>query len=310
MLAQLHHLREPLHHLGVVVREEAGGLRVERRDLRHLAVREREVKDVQVLLHALAVHGLRDDHHAALEVPPQHDLRRRLAVRLADTREHGVLEQPAATLAERRPRLGRHAVFRLPFHELRLLVQRMRLHLVHHGLHVVELAELHHAVHVEVRDADGTDLALLVKAHQVAPRTERVAKGLMQQHEVQVVGAQLAQGVLHRGSRGTLTVVLDPDLRGEKDVRAVHARGLDGSPYLLLVEVALRRVDVPIAHLKGVADAALALIRRHLVHAVAELRHLHAVRKRHVHHVVCHAGLPIALCLLDDAVITTDSYYR
>ena len=55
-LALLDYLGKPLDHPGVGVVEEARGLGVKRGDLGHLGVRERKVKDIEVLLHALAVH--------------------------------------------------------------------------------------------------------------------------------------------------------------------------------------------------------------------------------------------------------------
>ena len=231
---------------------------------------------------------LRNDHHTALQVPTKHHLRRGLAMSLADFNQHGVLEQPAATLAEGSPGFRHDAVLGLPFLQLDILVQRMALHLVHHRLRFVELAELHHAVNVKVRDADCAHLAFLIELHHIAPRAEHIAERLVEQQQVDVVGLQLAQRILDRRARGALAEMLDPHLGGKEDIAAVDARGSDGRAHLLFVEIALRRIDMAIPYLERVAHAALALVLRHLVHAVAQLGHLHAVRKRHVHHVVCH----------------------
>ena len=46
---------------------------------------------------------------------------------------------------------------------------------------------------------------------------------------------------------------------------------------LLLVEIALRRIDGAIAHLERIGNAAFAFILRHLIYAIAQLRHLNAV---------------------------------
>ena len=60
LFARLDHLSEPLYHRRVAMAEEAARARVERGDLRHLVARKLEVEHVEVLFHALAVHGGRD----------------------------------------------------------------------------------------------------------------------------------------------------------------------------------------------------------------------------------------------------------
>src|SRR6478752_3216172 len=57
---------------------------VETGDPRDLVVAEREVEDLEVLLHPLGVHRLREDDVAALDVPAQGHLRGRPALRLGD----------------------------------------------------------------------------------------------------------------------------------------------------------------------------------------------------------------------------------
>merc|ERR1711971_1093858 len=53
---------------------------VERRDLRHVRIIDGEVKDVQILLHALQVAALRQRDDALLDQPTQYDLTRALPV--------------------------------------------------------------------------------------------------------------------------------------------------------------------------------------------------------------------------------------
>src|SRR5919107_2421181 len=77
---------------------------VEDGDLVHIAGLELEVKELEVLLHTRWRHRLREYDVAELNVPPQDDLRRRLADFLSDLGDGGVLEYPA--LRDRRPRLG------------------------------------------------------------------------------------------------------------------------------------------------------------------------------------------------------------
>src|ERR671919_697721 len=77
---------------------------VERGDLLHIAGVELEVEQFEVLPHARWRHRLREHDVAALDVPPQDDLRRGFADLVGDLGDGGVIEHLA--LRDRRPRLG------------------------------------------------------------------------------------------------------------------------------------------------------------------------------------------------------------
>src|SRR5919202_4795030 len=81
---------------------------VERGDLIHVALLELEVEQLEVLLYARGRHRLREYDVAALYVPPQDDLSRRLADLVGDPGNGGLFEHPA--LRDRRPRLGDDSV--------------------------------------------------------------------------------------------------------------------------------------------------------------------------------------------------------
>lgn len=66
-------------------------------DLRHVLIAEGDVPDVHVLLHAVPVDGLGDDHHVPLDVPAQGHLGGGLAVLLPDGGEDGVGKENTAT---------------------------------------------------------------------------------------------------------------------------------------------------------------------------------------------------------------------
>src|SRR5919206_895607 len=83
----------------------------------HLVGVELEVEDVDVLGDALGLHGLGDDRAAVLGPPAEHDLGRRLAVRLRDAADHRILQRRGVAAvavegdaADRRPRLREDAV--------------------------------------------------------------------------------------------------------------------------------------------------------------------------------------------------------
>ena len=68
----------------------------------------------------------------------------------------------------------------------------MRLDLVHRGCHFRERAHVDESFGIEVRDADGAELAGVVCVFHRAVRAGVVAHGLVEQHEVDVVGSKRA----------------------------------------------------------------------------------------------------------------------
>ena len=94
----------------------------------------------------------------------------------------------------------------------------------------------------------------------------------MDQEQVDVVGAQAAQGVIDGARGGLVPGVGDPDLGGQEDVLSRQAGGGDGGAHPLLVAIGLGGVDVPVADLEGLEHCALGLLGRGLEDAVPDLR--------------------------------------
>lgn len=103
----------------------------------HLVVGEREVKNVEVLPHALPAHRLGYNHYAALIEPAQYHLPRGLAVLSGYGLERRVAEYVALTLGKRRPGLMLYALAAQKGIGLALLEKRMSLKLVDCGLHLI-----------------------------------------------------------------------------------------------------------------------------------------------------------------------------
>src|SRR3712207_2143014 len=81
---------------------------VERGDLFHIAGIELKVEEFEVLPHARWRHRLREHYIAALDVPPQNDLRRLPTYVICDPGYGGIVEHLAVRY--RRPRFGGDAV--------------------------------------------------------------------------------------------------------------------------------------------------------------------------------------------------------
>ena len=82
---------------------------VEGRELVHVGPVELEVEDVPVLVQPLGFRRLGDRDEAELDVPPEHDLRRRPGVTTRQLDDRGVREEVTAR-ADRRPALGHDPV--------------------------------------------------------------------------------------------------------------------------------------------------------------------------------------------------------
>ena len=116
-----------------MVVEERAATGVERGDGDHLVVAQREVEDVEVLFHAIAVRALRDTDHTALQQPAQHDLGDRLAVRLADASEDLVAEEVVSALRKGCPALHGYLLAGHILLCVALLEEHVALDLVHGG---------------------------------------------------------------------------------------------------------------------------------------------------------------------------------
>jgi 3-methyladenine DNA glycosylase AlkD len=139
------------------------------------------------------VNGLRDYDYAALQQPAQGYLCSSLAVFLANLGEGRVGEQSVLTFCQWSPRheLGAKLIHELS--SLVLLVEHMRLHLVHHRRNLHVGSQVYEMVREEVAHSDGTHLSCLVSFFQVTVSAVAVAVGLVEEHQVDVVGLQLAQ---------------------------------------------------------------------------------------------------------------------
>ena len=92
----------------------------------------------------------------------------------------------------------------------------------------------------------------------------------MHEEEVDVVGVQVLEGTLDRGGSPLGFVVGIVDLRGDEQVLAGDARGLERCPDLGLVAVHLGGVDVAVPDLEGAAYRVVRVLGCDLVGAETE----------------------------------------
>ena len=120
----------------MVEEETMGGVELGNR--LHVFCIKFEVEEIQIFFHSFLMNGLRDDDHIALQQPAQGYLCGSLSIFLANLGEGRVGEHSVLTFCQWSPchELGTKLIHE--FSGLMLLVEHMRLNLVHHrcNLHV------------------------------------------------------------------------------------------------------------------------------------------------------------------------------
>ena len=187
------------------------------------------------------------------------------------------MKNPVAAFGERRPRHDARTELLHDTLRLDLLVEDMRFHLIdcRRDLHIA--GQVDEVVGIEIRYADSAELSLFIGLLQRPICPVAVAEGLVQKHQVDVVGLQAAQALVNGGFGLFVTIVGNPDFRHEENFPAVDAAAAHGVAYALLVVVSLRRVDHAVADAQDIRNATLALGGRYLVDAVTHLGHFDAV---------------------------------
>ena len=175
------------------MREEQAVSQVQLADALHILVTQREVEHIEVLLHTLLADGLRDDNHAALDEVAQGGLCRTLVVFRTDGYQRFVAEEVVASLGKRSPRHNMCAVLLHNLLRLYLLVEHVGFHLIDHWRYLAELRQVDESVGIEIRHADGSELARLIRFHHRSPRTVIVVERLVNEQQVDVVGLQFAE---------------------------------------------------------------------------------------------------------------------
>ena len=259
-------------------------------DLLHFFVGEGEIPDLEVLLDALLVGGLGNDHNAPLHVPAENHLANTLPMSCRNALEHGVVEGLVAAAAQRRPSFGDDVVILHGLQSVLLGEVGVQLHLVYHGTDFHGLAEVGENVRIEIADANGLQLALPIGVLHGPPSAEVVLHSLVQQIQVQILQAGLFQRGVN-GSLGGIVIlhVLHPHLGGDEQLLpgadTLGNRLPHSLAYGVLVGVGGGGVDQPVARLDGLQYRAFALFFiPHLKDSKALHGHFSSVLQRCVFH--------------------------
>src|SRR5215211_7586837 len=211
----------------------------------------------------------------ALDVPPQNDLRWRLADVIGDPGDDGIAEHLA--LRYRRPRFGGDAVI-LPVLAHGFVCEiGVYLDLVHRRHRVGHRGQPLQVFDLEVRHADGAGTAVVVKLFERLPGGDVVAiverrQRPVDQEQVHVVEAEIGERRVECLAGVVRLVQSVVKLARNEDLPAVDARGANPLADLSLVAVHFRRVDVPVAYLDGLSNRLCSLVWLDLKYPETELR--------------------------------------
>ena len=218
-----------------------------------------------------------------LDVPAQQYLGGGLAMLLGEALDERLgHDRVIAASAQRVPRLQRDVVLLEERLELRLREVGVAFDLVDRGDNLALVEDALRLGHVEVRQADRANLAFLMCLLEDAVPRDRVAGGLVQDHQVDVVRAQALERLVDGG--GTLEEGR-PELRLEENLLARLRGCAHASSDGALVHVDVRRVDQRVAVVERVGDRRLGVIRLEQVGAEADLGDCDAVVQGDVVHV-------------------------
>src|SRR5215204_5852087 len=247
---------------------------VERGDRVHVAGLELEVEQLEVLLHARRRHRLWEYDVAALDVPPQDDLRRRLADLVGGLGDGGILEHPA--MRDGRPRLGGDPVLPVVLAHRVVGEVGVYLYLVHRRHRIGLGGQLLQVLDLEVRHPDRAGAAVAVEVFERPPGSHEVpivegGQRPVDKEQVHVVEAKIGECFVERLAGVLGLVKRVAELAGDEDVAAVEAGSADSFADLSLVGVHLRGVDVPVADPEGLAYRLYRILRLDLEDPETEL---------------------------------------
>ena len=240
--------------------------------------------------------GLGDDRYAVLNGAAEQDLSGRFAVFFRKRLHNGLgkhFVRPA--LPQRRVSHMRHAVFLFPGVLRLTLAVQVRFDLVDSGHYPVIGDQIDQPVRLEVGHANGANLPFVAHLFQLSPRGIAISKGPMQQHQIQIIRAQLLQGIFHR--RAGMGIGFEVDLRDGEKPASVNAAGFDSIANLLFVTIGLGCIDQAIARANRFGHRAFAIVARIQKGAEPQQGHGYALRNFLIKHFAF-----LHLCLICTAI--------
>ena len=242
---------------------------VEGIDLGHVLVGQREIEQVDVLSDVRWRLRARDHDVSLLDMPAQQHLGGGLAVLLGEFLDEGLgHDRVVAASAQRIPRLQCDVVLLQERLELRLWEVGVALDLVDCGDNLALVEDALRLGDVEVLQADRANLAFLVRLLEDAVPRDSIPRGLVQDHQIDVVRAQTLERLVDGGGAFEER---RPELRLEEDLIARLRGRAHSAPDGALVHVDVRRVDQRVAIVECVGDRRLGVIGLQQVSAEADL---------------------------------------
>ena len=150
----------------------------------------------------------------------------------------------------------------------------MQLGLQDCGLHFADRKNLLDLLLSEVGQADGAHLALLVRLLHLTVARHIIARGLVDQQQVDVGGVQTGKGLVHCVG---LLIEAGPQFGFQENLLPLQAGLLHGAANCLFVHIGVSCVDQAVAVLQGADAGGLRLVRGQKKCANTGHGHFHAV---------------------------------
>lgn len=128
-----------------------------------------------------------------------------------------------------------------------LLLEHMGLDLIDSRLDPCKMLQIQIAIQTKIRYADGTNFPCFIKFLHSTIGSVIIAKGLVDQQQVNIIRPQLFQGFLNGSLRFLVPCIGDPYLCGQEKFFPRKTTFGKGSTYALLVVVGLCGIDTAMA---------------------------------------------------------------
>ena len=149
----------------------------------------------------------------------------------------------------------------------------MALHLQHCRFDLCRLTDLLQPFRFKIAESDGPHFPLPDRLFTIPPCAHIIAYLLMQKKQVNGFYPKAFQHFVNSGHGLTLAVLTGPELRCYPDFLPGNAAFPDCGAYAALVLVSVGRINMTVAHLKGIQNRPLCLLSfRHHIYAHAKLR--------------------------------------
>ena len=213
--------------------------------------------------------GFWNDDRAALQQKAQRHLCSRFTVSFSDSIEYRVTKIIVSPFGKGTPGHDLRVVLFQISPRGFLLLEHMHLHLIDRWRDLGKMGQIQIAVWIKVGNADSSHCSCPPGLFHRAVAAIIIPKRLMDQQQINIIGAQLFQRSRNGRFSFFITGIADPNFCGKKQFFPVQTAFFQRTPHASLIPVSLRRINAAVTNLHRLKHAACCFFQRRLVYAVA-----------------------------------------